>query len=355
MKRALLTLLLTMLAAGPVCADNAADTSTEGDAGVRTLKVIGSWSMLSQYKNYELPFWSQTVPKLSEGTLKAEITPFNDLGLKGGEVLRMMKLGLTDFGTTILSYVSEQDPRAEGVDLAGLTTDLASSHKVADAYLPVLDGYFRKKHGVRVLALWPYSAQELMCTSPIKSLSELKGKKVRVSLRTTSDLIEAYGATTLNIPFDQVYDKMKAGEIDCLITGTLSANTAKLYEVTSHLYNLPLGWSVLMLAVNNNSWEQLTPKEKAALNKGIAQLSSELWQAANAQTELGLACNSGSDACNLPTKGQMTIVAPAAADKARLKQLVKQVVVKRWLERCGNECRDEWNKTAGQAAGVAIP
>ncbi|KAF0811969.1 Solute-binding protein [Andreprevotia sp. IGB-42] len=327
----------------------------EEETPARTLKVIGSWSMLSQYQDYEMPFWSKTVPEMSGGRITTEVNAFNEMGLNGGEVLRLMKLGLTDFGTTILSYVSEQDPRAEAVDLAGLTTDLAASRNVAHAYMPVLDKYFKARHGVHVLALWPYSAQELFCSGPIKNLSELKGKKVRVSLRTTSDLIEAFGATTVNIPFDLTYAKVKSGEVDCLVTGTLSAHSAKMYEVTDHLYNLPLGWSVLMLAVNSSSWEQIAPQDKATLEKGIAQLSDQLWQAANAQTELGIACNSGAASCTLPNRGKMTVVTPSAADKAKLKQVVKQVVVKRWLDRCGPDCREEWNKTAGMAAGMSIP
>ena len=327
----------------------------EDDVPARTLKVVGSWSMLSQYKDFEYPFWSKTVPQISHGRIKVDVSAFNELGLHGGEVLRLMKLGLTDFGTTILSYVSEQDPRAEGVDLAGLTTDLPASRRVAEAYLPVLDHYFRAKLGIRVLAMFPYSAQELFCNSPINSLEDLKCKKVRVSLRTTSDLIEAFGATTLNIPFDETYAKVKAGEADCLVTGTLSGYSAKMYEVTDHLFSLPLGWSVMMLAVNESSWQQIPAQDRATLTKGIATLSDQLWQAADDQTSEGIACDSGAASCPFDVKGKMKVVQPSAADRALLKKMVSQVVVKRWLARCGADCREEWNKSAGAAAGIHIP
>lgn len=318
------------------------------------LRAIGSWGMLSQFQDYEKPFWTEQLPRMSQGRIKVSLTAFNDMGLKGSEVLRLMKLGLTDFGTTILSYISEQDPRTEAVDLAGLTRDLATERRLADSYMPVLADYFAKKYGIKVLALWPYSAQLLMCNGPVKNLESLKGKKVRVSMRTTSDLIESFGAITLNIPFDQVYQKMKDKQLDCLITAALPAHTARFYQVATHIYNMPLGWSVVMLGVNQVSWDSIDPADQQILMTGVTQLANTLWQAAALQTEQGLACNTGRN-CNLPEQGAMTLVSPASGDEARLAQTVRQVVLKRWAERCGKDCVMEWNRTAGKALGITLP
>ncbi|AZN36690.1 TRAP transporter substrate-binding protein [Iodobacter ciconiae] len=317
------------------------------------LKVIGSWSMLSQFKDYEKPFWTEQLPELTEGRIKVNLNAFNDVGLKGTEILRLMKLGMTDFGTTILSYISEQDPRAEAVDLAGLTISSEMEHRVVKSYSPVLKQYFEQKHGIKMLAIWPYSAQLLMCNAPIKNLEGLKGKKVRVSMRTTSDLIEAYGAITLSIPFDQVYQKMKDKQLDCLITSALAAHTAGFYQVATHIYNLPLGWSVVMLGVNQASWAQIDPLDQKIIETGINRLANDLWQAADKQTALGLACNTGKN-CPLGKQGSMTLINPSGSDKARLAKMVKQVVLKRWVERCGKDCVAEWNNSIGKTLNIAL-
>ncbi|MCX7204490.1 MAG: TRAP transporter substrate-binding protein [Proteobacteria bacterium] len=317
------------------------------------LKVMGSWSMLSQFKDYEKPFWTTQLPALSEGRIKVNLNAFNDVGLKGSEVLRLMKLGLIDFGTTILSYVSEQDPRAEAVDLAGLTLDLTMERRVVDSYKPVLDRYFEQKHGIKVLAMWPYAAQFLMCNSPIKNLEGLKGKKVRVSMRTTSDLIEAYGAITLSIPFDQVYTQMKDKQLDCLITSALAAHSARFYQVASNIYHLPLGWSMVMLGVNQVSWAKIEAQDQKIIETGVTQLANDLWQAADTQTALGIACNTGKN-CSLAEQGTMTLIKPSSSDEARLAKTVKQVVLKRWAERCGKECVAEWNDSIGKTLNITL-
>ncbi len=326
--------------------------AAESPPSATMLKVFGSWDMLSQYKDFEKPFWTEAVPKLSEGRLGVELTPFNQAGLKGSEMIRLMRLGMADFGTTVLSYVSAEDPIVEGVDLGGLAPDIATARKVADTGLPALSRHFEKKYGIRVLALWPYPAQMLLCKGPITGLDSLKGRRIRVSLRTTSDLIESFGAVTLSVPFDETYAKIKDGSVDCLVTGTLPAYTAKFYEVTTHLYNLPLGWSMMLLGVNSSSWDKLESKDQTALREGIRKLSDDLWQAAESQTALGIACNTGSDRCTSESKGSMTLVEASDSDRSKVKHLLKQAVVKRWFERCGSECSKEWSKTVGKVIGL---
>ncbi len=319
---------------------------------VLKLKGHGTWEILSQFKDYEKPFWTEEVPKLTEGRVQVDYTAFNTAGLKGPEIVRLVKLGALDLGTTVLSYVSAEDPIAEGVDLAGAMLDSASARKVTEAYMPTLSEHLGKKYDMRVLGLWPYPAQMLLCKGAITNLDSLKGKRVRVSLRTTSDLIEAYGAITVSIPFDEVYKKLKDGSVDCLVTGTLPANAAKFYEVATHLYVLPLGWSMMMAGVSNSSWDKIQPNDQTALLAGIQKLSNNLWAASESQTEQGIVCNAGKDSCKLGTKGKMTIVQATEADRAKLRGIVSRVVVKRWAERCGKDCESTWFSKVGKIVGV---
>lgn len=84
------------------------------------LKVVGTWSNLSQYKNFEQPFWSKEITEKSGGAITADIKGFNEMGLKGGEIGRLMKQGVIDFGSTVLGYMASDDTKNEAMDLAGL-------------------------------------------------------------------------------------------------------------------------------------------------------------------------------------------------------------------------------------------
>jgi len=320
------------------------------------LKVVGAWGMLPQYKNFELPFWTKQISERSGGAVTAEITPFNEMGLKGAEITRLMKMGVIDFGSTVLGYVAADDPRNEAIDLAGISPDVATARKVTEAYKPVYDKFYREKFGIQVLGIWPYSAQVLFCNGEIKGLADLKGKKVRTAGRSLAEFVEALGGTGVTMSFGEVVPALQNKVIDCAITGTLSGNSAKWHEVTTHVYMLPLGWSQVMHGVNVKTWERLDPKVRTFLKNEITRLEDEIWKSAAAETQEGFDCNAGKDSCKAGTKAKLKLVPVSSGDKALLQRVLTEKVLPQWAVRCTDkDCVQSWNDTVGKTIGISAP
>lgn len=316
------------------------------------LKVVGAWGNLSQYKNFEQPFWTREIPEKSKGAITAEITPFNEMGLKGAEIFRLMRLGVIDFGSTVLGYVAGDDARNEAIDLAGLAPDVATARRISDAYRPVYDRFYRERFGIQVLAIWPYPAQVIYCNGAISGLEDLRGKKVRTGNRTLAEFVEALGGTGVTMSFSEVVPALQNKVVDCAITGTLSGNAAKWYEVTTHLYALPVGWSQVMHAVNLKSWERLAPPVREFLTREIKDLEDRIWKAMDEETQQGIDCNIGRDTCTMGSKGKMTLVPVSDKDRETLGRVLREVVVPKWAARCGAECVQAWNATVGAIVGI---
>lgn len=345
------SMIKTLAVAGALLAGLAGHSMAQ-DMPKTPLKVVGAWGNLTQYKNFEQPFWTKEVTEKSNGAITAEITPFNEMGLKGAEIFRLMRLGVIDFGSTVLGYVAADDARNEAVDLAGLSPDVATARKVSDAYKPVYDKFYRERFGVQVLGIWPYSAQVLFCNGDIKGLADLKGKKVRTGNRTLAEFVEAFGGTGVTLAFNEVVPALQNKVVDCAITGTLSGNSAKWYEVATHLYALPLGWSHVMHGVNVKTWEKLNPQVRAFLQKEIAGLEDRIWKAAAEETQQGYDCNAGKDNCTMGTKAKMTIVPVSDADKALLKKALSDTVLPKWAARCQGDCVATFNDSIGKVVGL---
>jgi TRAP-type C4-dicarboxylate transport system substrate-binding protein len=316
------------------------------------LKVVGAWGNLSQYKNFEQPFWTREIPEKSKGAVTAEITPFNEMGLKGAEIFRLMRLGVIDFGSTVLGYVAADDARNEAIDLAGLAPDVDTARRISDAYRPVYDRFYRERFGIQVLAIWPYPAQVIFCNGPISGLEDLRGKKVRTGNRTLAEFVEALGGTGVTMSFSEVVPALQNKVVDCAITGTLSGNAAKWYEVTTHLYALPVGWSQVMHAVNLKTWERLPAAVRDFLLREIRDLEDRIWKAMDEETRQGIDCNIGRDSCTMGSKGKMTLVPVSDRDRELLGRVLREVVVPKWAARCGAECVQEWNATVGAIVGI---
>ena len=150
----------------------------------------------------------------------------------------------------------------------------------------------------------------LFCNAEIKGLADLKGKKVRTSSRTTAEFVEALGSS-VTMAFGEVVPALQNKVVDCAITGSLSGYSAKWYEVSTHLYALPISWNQQIHAVNQKAWDKLDPAVRGFLQANVKTLVDNIWDAAARQTQEGYDCNTGAAACPYPVKGKMVLVQPS--------------------------------------------
>ena len=342
-KLAAISMLLT---AASVCTVHAQDLPKTN------LKVVGGLSNLSAYQDYEKPFWTKTVPELSKGKITAEIKGFNEMGLKGPELLRLMSQGVIEFGTATLSYFASDNPINEAIDLAGLAPDAKTARAVTEAFTPTYAKFYGEGSNVKLLGISTYPAQVLFCNAPITGLADIKGKKVRTSSRTQAEFVEALGGTGVTMAFGEVVPALQNTVVDCAITGSLSGYSAKWYEVSTHLYALPINWNQQIHAVNQKVWDKLAPATRSFLETHIKTMVDDIWKAAADQTQQGYDCNTGAAACTLPVKGKMTLVKPTDADRALLKKVLEESVLPKWAARCSASCVTSFNETIGKTVGM---
>lgn len=341
--------LLHLLAAATALVSGFASAQ---DLPATKLKVVGGLSNLSLYNDYERPFWLTHIPKASGGKVTADIKGFNEMGLKGPEILRLMSQGVIEFGTSTLSYFASDNPINEAIDLAGMAPNVKTARAVTDAFVPVYEKFYSKNSGIKVLGISSYPAQVLFCNAPIKGLADIKGKKVRTGGRTQAEFVEALGGSSVTMAFGEVVPALQNKVVDCAITGSMSGFSAKWYEVSTHLLAMPISWGQQIHAVNQKAWDKLNPKVRTFLTTEYKTLVNDIWHAADVQTQQGYDCNSGAAACKDPVKGKMVLVLPTEADQALMKKVVQEAVLPKFAQRCSAECVADFNATIAKVTGM---
>src|SRR5690554_736855 len=284
------------------------------------LQIAGGLSNLTLYQQHEQPFWSKTVPELSNGQVTATIKGFNEMGLKGPEMLRLMSQGVIPIGTSTLAYFASDNPINEAIDLAGLAPDVEIARKITEAYKPAYEAFYDKQN-IKVLGFSSYPAQVLFCNAEVNALADLKGKKIRTSSRTQAEFVEAFGASSVTIPFGEVVPALQNGVVDCAITGSMSGYSAKWYEVSTHLVALPINWNQQIHAVNQGYWDKLDPKVQDFLESNLPTMYDAIWDQAAKETQEGYDCNTGSENCTQDVKGNMKLVEPTDEALDELQQI----------------------------------
>ena len=322
------------------------------DLPKQTFKVVGTWSNLTNWQMNEQPFWTKVLPEASKGQLTANVQSLSELGLKGTEIIRLLKLGLFDFAHGVTIYIAE-DAVVEGIDIAGVAKDFATAKKTTEVYGDITADAFAKKYGAKILGYYTWPAQMFYCNSPIKSLADIKGKKVRVQGTSQGDLVEGLGGIGVTIPFAEVVPALQRGTVDCGITGTMPAFNAGWHEVTTHVLTLPVGFTISFTAVSLASWSKIDDKTKAFIETEMKKAHEGFWKVIVDVNDHGLACTTGTGPCTAGKPGKLVKVEPSAADRTALDKAMQDVVLKRWAKRCGSaECIKGWNDTIGKVVGL---
>lgn len=346
--RLLLALALT-LAVAPALAQGSAHPAQQ------TLRVVGGLSGLNQYTRHEEPFWSHELARLSDGRYSAEIVPFDRAGVPGPDMLRLLQFGVLPFGTALLSNVSAQNPELAAPDLAGLNPDLDSLRRNLAAYRPFLQKNLREQHGIELLAIYTYPAQVLFCKHPLRRLSDLAGRRVRVSSSTQSDFVSGLGGTPVLIRLAQTTSNMDSGDTECAITGAMSGNTIGLDQRTRYLHTMPITWGLALFAANQAAWTGLPKDLRQLLEREIPRLETAIWADSERETAEGLACNQGLSSCKTGHKASLQLVTPTPEDEVQRKALLVGSVLPHWLQRCDSHCTEVWNRTIGASTGIRAP
>ena len=320
-------------------------------AAVNQLRVVGSWSSLTMYNNFEKPFWTEVVPK--ELGVKSSMTSLSQVKLKGPAVLRQMRMGVFDVVHTVADYVVSDSPALAGLDLPALATDIETARKVVDAYRPVLEEYLSIDFDVKLLSVVPYPAQVIFSRDKFRGLNELKGKKIRASGWTTSEFVTALGATGVTLSFSEVPQALQRGVVSCAITGSLSGFSAGWGEVSNYVYPLPVGgWDYVIGTISLNTWNRLDKSQQEKLQALIKdKLETPAWKVTEDETQAGLDCLSGGE-CKYGKPGKVGILPVTEGDKELARAILVRNVLPAWSKKVDSTVMDQWKQTVGNVTQI---
>ena len=327
-----------------------AATSALADGPV-VLNAVGTWSSLTNFQKHEGPFFNERLNEASGGDIVGKIQSQSGLGLKGFEIMRLEKNGVFDFAFGLPGYVAAENAIFEGADLSSLTQDIETQRKVSDAYFPTLEQAFEEIYNAKLLMLYPFPSQTLWCNGEVGGIADLEGKKIRVYSTTLGDFVEGVGGTSVTVAFSEVIPALEKGVVDCAITGTMSAYSAKWNQVATHAYTLRVGWGLAFGAMNMDKWNTLSADQQALLQSEIASLTDAMWTETATEDDIAISCITGGS-CDVGEPGSMVLVEPSKEDLTLRDQIATDVVLARWAERCGAECAENWNKTVGPILGL---
>jgi len=349
-------LAAALAAASAVARPAAAQVPESLPAGPRVniVAVMQPLPTQPQYTRVDIPVLRDAVQARSGSRIAVQLATHAERNLSGTEIVRLVRSGQAEIGGGTLTTISGDVPMLDGIDLAGLSPDIGTARRVADAILPVANREL-ERFGVRVLTFYPFPAQVVFCRQPFASFADLRGRKVRTFGNSLVDFVNALGAQPVSIGFPEVYSALERGVVDCAITGTGSGASARWPEVTTHVSDLALSWAITGYLANLAWWNRLDPAVRSFLEATFREVSERQWELGRAASRDGLDCNAGRAAsCSIHQLAArpMTEVPATEADRALLRRVLERDVLPGFVRRCGERCGATYNEVIAPITGV---
>jgi TRAP-type C4-dicarboxylate transport system substrate-binding protein len=210
--------------------------------------------------------WADEVAKRSNGSLTIKVYPSLQLGGTAPGMYNQVLSGITDIAFVTPGYTPTVFPRIGITELPYLTKDAQHATRILRS---IYDKYVAEDFkNVKMIAYWAVDSHVIQSVNPIRSLEDLKGKKVRSPSAVQSDVVKTLGGVPVNMPITNVYTSLERGVIDAFFAGASASFSFKLDEVVKSItLGGPGGNLPLVVVMNKKSYESLSPEHKKVIDE----------------------------------------------------------------------------------------
>ena len=237
--------------------------------------------------------WSKMLAEKSDGRIKLEVFPSNELG-NASEMFQAVREGTLDMVSLIPMTLGNFNAKVELAVLPGLFKDLgqASALDRGGFIGEAVDGYYAEMGVVRVVKGEPnfYNFMTTEKAGPILSVEEMKGKKLRISNSPALKyFFEKGGAVPTPIAWGEIYTSLQRNVIDGTISNLVWGVTAKFPEVAKVVSLVPLNYHSSDWLMNARTWERIPEDLRQIIQDSIPEIQATMQESWDATVEKNIA------------------------------------------------------------------
>jgi TRAP-type C4-dicarboxylate transport system substrate-binding protein len=255
--------------------------------------------------------------------------------LSAADTAQGVRDGRADVGLVAQAYVPSRLPLSTVDSIPFVTANVrAFGHAFVDMYRtqPGMKAEYDKA-GLHMIAFLPASINTFYAKAPIRTLADLKNKRIR-AIGLGAPALQTVGANPVALAQDQVYEALNKGLLEATSGASLDLGTDfGFHTVAPNVVDPNYGiYASGMFAMNRRLYEGLDPKLRAVLDEMSERFLDDYYF-----PELDKAL---ADRCDVLKKANATIFVWDQAESDA------------WRNAIGDTARQQWIKTASSASGT---
>ncbi|MCO5070014.1 MAG: TRAP transporter substrate-binding protein DctP [Rhizobiaceae bacterium] len=216
----------------------------------------------------------ERISKATDG--RVQITVSDSL-VAANQVASAVRDGRIPMSAALHTYISSEDPRMGIFNLPGLINNI-------DEYTAVREAFWREdvkniwaeNWNAVMLADGAWCPTALFSKTPIHTVEDFKGKRVRIHNPQTAELMSALGAQPVPMPTSEVTPALERGVIDAVFTSICVGSAFELPRVAPNVQDWAMspvtGWVIL---VNADVWKEMPDDLKKQIETAMLELQEE--------------------------------------------------------------------------------
>ena len=295
-------------------------------------------------------FFVPEVAKRTDGQLQFVISSFPELGIAGGDTLRLVADNTLEVTEIYSGYVGGDLPLLDIGNLWGLSPSEEAHLELSDAIHEDLVRVLKETTGGQPIMRQYYPNQFIFSRDELDTLSQFDGKQIRQHSTILGDLLAGLGAEGQFVAFADVYTALERGVLDGGVTGGEPGHSQRWYEVTDYLYGPIVGSvAVAYFTMASDSWNEIPPD----IQQIVLEVGREYEELARKTliedwNPYSVSANVESGMVHRPFSDEV---------QAKMREVALEVILPNWVERTGganSEAVQLFNDKVAPIIGVSV-
>lgn len=219
---------------------------------------------------------AETVAKATGDRFKIAVYPTESL-FKGKDSLDAVSKNLTQIYRVAGFHVAGEAQVLELMDLPLFVPwDYDFRVKLWDALTPLYRDYLKKNYGIHLAGILQAEPRMIYSKTAVKSLADLKGKKIRAAGPVESEFTRVIGMVPVGVAPSEIYTGLQQGLLDGNWVADAPHFFNKGFEVTKYIFDIGSAGAGFFVMVNEKALEALPSEDRKALTNALPAYVSAL-------------------------------------------------------------------------------
>jgi len=292
-----------------------------------TLRFAGNLPV-NHFVTHSQEFYAKLIMERTKGKVKVDVFPAGQL-FSDKDLLRALPAGAVDMGEVTAPQWTGIVPLWLFWDMPLYFKDRAHWSRVVDSEVGEImkKELLDRKAGVKVLYWMHFGSSGFASKTPLKTLEDFKGKRIRGTGEIVLEAIKALGAAPVFMGGGEVYMALQRGTIDGANSGVSSFWERKYFEVTKYISCPDFTLGMFTVLINQKKWDSLPGDIQKAMLEAADE--AKLWTRKECE-------KADNEALALLKEKGMDIYDPPEKEKARWKEACKPLM-DNFLKRAGEK------------------